>query len=214
MGGGVVWSLDSREVSWPGVAGQTLGDPMASRQGSRQSATSDRGVQWKSGCQRVWGRGQQSAQSAQGGGEEGGACRRDHSSVCDSLSCRQSVGCTGFGFHVERAAERLAPGQSCKVTQGPRGLWLGRLSGVPHTHAADLSPSATAEVSSFCNVPPVPSTEKAYHRARGKEERLQNFTGSHRAYILKGAFRAERQQIDNWHNVLLLYSRLGLSLND
>lgn len=38
--------------------------------------------------------------------------------------------------------------------------------------------------------------------------------GYHRACILKGAFRVERQQTDSRHYVILFYSRLRLSLND
>lgn len=42
----------------------------------------------------------------------------------------------------------------------------------------------------------------------------RNSVAYHRAYILKNAFRFERQQIDSRHNVILFYSRPRLSFND
>ena len=138
--------------------------PVVSRQGNRWSATRNTGVRGGAGCRRAWGRGHQSIWAAQGGEEEARGTTDQGVTLWLTGWCLQAAqGLVSVwrglwkGYHQAKAVKSQR-GWGPLAGAGSMGCFTPTLLTSAH--------QKLQEASFFCNVPPVPSTEKADHRAQ------------------------------------------------
>ena len=105
------------------------------------------------------------------------------------IGALQSTWAVGVhGFRVERAVERLLPGQGCKVTEGPvQDLWRGRAQPNERTLVLLTTVSAGKGRRSSCSdhVSLVLPTEKGEHCVHFKRELLKGIPLFITEHILK-----------------------------